>query len=157
METTAETNTEKKIEIPKGAILNMNIKRIIIGLSEIGNLDIEDFETNYNITKTIANLNQVDKAYNKSLSALQKKYVKKNDKGNFVIENNFFVFNSEDDKKKYGEELDKLDETVVDETKTKVWRLKTSQLQKIKGLKGTTMSKCYELIIDDLNKDETKK
>jgi hypothetical protein len=150
METTVETT--EKIEIQKDAILHMNLRRIIIGLSEIGNLDIEDFDTNYNITKTIANLNQVDKAYNKSLGALQKKYVKKDDKGSLVIENGFFIFNSEEDKKTYGEELDKLDEVVIDETKTKVWRLKTSQLQKIKGLKGTTMSKCYELIIDDLNK-----
>lgn len=133
----------------KTGIVNRDLKRIIIGLSEIGNLEIEDFDTNYNITRTITNLNQVDKAYNKSLGALQKKYVKKDDRGTLIIENGFFVFNTEQDKKCYGEELDKLDETEV--TDIKVWKLKTSQLKKIKGIKGTTMAKCHELIEDDLN------
>jgi len=144
--TTAETKVNEK------AILNLNLKRIIIGLSEIGNLEIESFDTNYNITRTIANLNQVDKAYTKSLSAIQKKYIRKDDKGNLASENGYFIFNSDTDKESYTKEVEALEETIVDETKTQVWRLKASELQKIKGVKGTTMAKCHELIEDDINK-----
>ncbi len=144
METAATVNSN--------AILNINLKRIIIGLSEIGNLEIEDFNTNYNITRTIANLNQLDKAYTKSLSAIQKKYIKKDEKGNFAYENGFFIFNSDADRDSYSKELEALEENIVDETKTHVWRLKASELQKIKGIKGTTMAKCHELIEDDIIK-----
>jgi len=140
-----EVQNEPKNE-PK--ITNNAISRTIIGLGEIGNLDIEDFKLNYGITRSIANLSQVEKAYIKSLNAIQKKYISKDEKGNFVIEGNNYVFNSEKEKSSYLDELDKLNETVVD---VEVWKMKTSDLQKLKGIKGTTMSKCHEIIIDDLN------
>lgn len=145
--TAAEKNIDQK------PIMNVNLKRIIIGLTEIGNLDIEDFNTNYNITRTVANLSQVEKAYSKSASALQKEYVKKDDKGNLVIENGFFVFENEENKKSFQDKAAELDEKIIDESVTKVWRIKASELRKIKGIKGTTMAKCYELIIDDIGDD----
>ncbi len=143
-------NTDSTAEKKSNAILNMNVTRMIIGLTEIGNLDIEDFDINYNITRNIANLNDIEKAYSKSLTALQKKYVKKDEKGNLTIQNNFFVFENDENKKSYTDELEKLNETIVDETKVKIYKLKTSELKKIKGLKGTTMAKCHELIEDDI-------
>lgn len=146
METTAaaENKGEKKIT-------NISLKRIIIGLGEIGNLDIEDFNTNYNITRTIANLSQVEKAYTKSASALQKEYIKKDEKGNLISENGFWVFDSEEKNKEFQQKATELDEKVVDESVTKVWRIKASELKKVKGLKATSMAKCHELIIDDID------
>jgi hypothetical protein len=144
-----ETETEKKeTVIADDAITNSKVNRIIVSLSEIGNLEIEDFDLNYGITRTLANLNQVEKAYLKSLTAIQKKCIKKDEKGNLAVENGFFVFNNTEDKETYGKETEELNEKVVD---VKVWRMKTSQLKKIKGIKGTAMAKCNELIDDDLN------
>lgn len=144
---TSTTKTEKKID--QKSIMNVNLKRIIIGLTEIGNLDIEDFNTNYNITRTIANLNQVEKAYNKSVASLQNEYVKD-------IQNGFYVFENEENKKVFQEKATELDEKILDESTTKIWRIKASDLKKIKGIKGTTMAKCYELIIDDIDCTEEK-
>lgn len=146
---TKTTAAEKKID--EKSIMNINLKRIIIGLTEIGNLDIEDFNTNYNITRTIANLNQVEKAYTKSAAALQKEYVKKDDKGNLISENGFWIFENDEKRKSFQDKATELDEKIIDESVTKVWRIKASDLKKIKGLKGTTMAKCYELIIDDID------
>lgn len=136
-------------KIDQKSIMNVNLKRIIIGLTEIGNLDIEDFNTNYNITRTIANLSQVEKAYNKSVASLQNEYVKD-------IQNGFYVFENEENKKVFQEKITELDEKILDESTTKIWRIKASDLKKIKGIKGTTMAKCYELIIDDIDGTEEK-
>jgi len=138
-----ETKTQNKI-------LNINISRTILGLTEIGNLEIEDFKMNYNITRSITNLSVAEKAYNKTMSTLMKKHIQKDEKGNLVILNGFYVFISEKDKEDYQKNIDVLNETI---TEAKVWTLKTSELQKIKGVKGTTMAKFNELIIDDINKD----
>lgn len=139
--------TENKI----GVILNSEVTRIIIGLTELGNLDIDDYKTNYGIAKTINNLGVVEKAFNKSIESLRKKYVKVNEDGTYQIENNSYVFNSKEDKETYITELEKIQDTVVD---AKVFRLKESELKKIKGLKGTTMAKLYELIEHDETKDD---
>lgn len=126
-------------------IVNMDVPRIIIGLTEIGNLDIDDFDTNYNITKTITNLGVVEKTYTKTLQALMKKHIKVDDKGVFETENNSYVFLSKEDREKYLEEYESLVNAPVN---AEVWKLKLSELRKIKGIKGTTMAKCHELIED---------
>ena len=152
-ETTTTTTENTMLENVK-PILNINVSKIILGLTEIGNHEIEDFKVNYAITRSITNLGVVEKSYNKSLAALQKKYVKLDENGNLSLQNNFFVFNSLEDNKKFREELDKLNEYVVD---VKVFAIKASDLEKIKDangkslIKATTMSKCHELIIDDLD------
>ena len=149
METTTETTMAEvttTVENSVKPILNINVSRILLGLSEIGNLEIEDFKVNYAITRSIANLTVVEKAYSKSLAALQKKYVKMDENGNLSVQNNFFVFNSLEDNKKYREELDKLNEFVVD---VKVFAIKSSDLKDVKGLKALTMAKCHELVVDD--------
>jgi hypothetical protein len=126
-------------------ISNVDVPRIIIGLTEIGNLDIDDFDTNYNITKTITNLGVVEKAYTKTLQALMKKHIKVDEKGNFETENNSYIFISKEDRDKYLEEYEALVNAPVN---AEVWKLKLSELRKIKGIKGTTMAKCHELIED---------
>lgn len=133
-----------------GVILNSEVTRIIIGLTELGNLDIEDFKTNYQIAKTITNLGLVEKAYNKSLQALMKKHIKVGEDGNFQVENNSYVFKSKEDKDNYISEIEKIQDATVD---TKIFTIKESELKKIKGLKGTTMAKLYELIEHDETKD----
>ena len=131
-------------------ILNIDVARIIVGLTEIGNLDIEDFKTNYQIAKTITNLGLVEKAYNKSLQALMKKHIKVGEDGNFQVENNSYVFKSKEDRDTYVEATEKLQNTKVD---TKIWKLKESDLKSIKGLKAKAMAMCFELIEQDETKD----
>lgn len=154
METATQTEEQmaKVLDMPKkkGEFSNIDVTRIIMGLQEIGNLDIEDFKTNYQIAKTITNLGQVEKAYNKSLQSLMKKYIKVGDDGNFQVENNAYVFKSKEDREEYVDAVDKLHNAIVE---AKVWKLKESVLKGIKGLKGTTMAKCYELIEQDETND----
>jgi len=139
---------QQKTEKESGAkeILNINVSRIISGLTEMGNLDIDDFDTNMNISKTITNLGVVEKAYQKTTKTLMKKYISVDEKGNLVSANGFYVFNNEKDKQEYQDAIEKLNETAVTE---KLWTFKASELSKVKGLKGTTLAKCQELIIDD--------
>jgi hypothetical protein len=155
MENQNETTTVegKVIDMPKDngiGILNMDVSRIIMGLTEIGNLDIDDFKTNYQISKTITNLGVVEKAYNKSFQSLLKKHVKVGEDGNYLIENGSYVFNSKQDRDAYVDAFEKLQNERVS---AKIWKLKESQLNKIKGLKGTTMAKCFELIEQDETQD----
>jgi hypothetical protein len=128
-------------------IVNANIKRIIIGLNEIGNLDIGDFDTNLNISKNIASLNIAEKAYIKTHNSLLNKHVKRNEAGEFMSENNFYIFLSDKDKAEYKVAVDKLNETEVTEP---IYKIKTSVLKNVKGLKAISMAKCNELIEDDI-------
>lgn len=137
------------VESTEPKIMNINISRTILGLTEIGNLEIEDFTMNYNITRSIANLSVAEKAYGKTIQTLQKKHIQKDEKGNYATLNGFYIFLSENDKEAYQKAFDELNETIVD---VKIYSMKASDLQKIKGIKGTTMAKCFELIIDDLKK-----
>lgn len=140
-------NTTTAAEPENEPILNVNISRIIKGLTAIGSMDIEDFKLNYGITRNIAKLSMVEKAYNKSTDGLVKKYVKRTETGAFMSSNGFFDYESTGDREKYEEEKTKLDEMVFDE---KIYKIKTSQLKELhgKGL-GMMMSLCHELIIDD--------
>ena len=144
-----ETNTvDNTVKDPK-AILNINVSRIILGLTEIGNLDIDDFDINIGISKTITNLSVAEKAYGKTMQSLMKAHIKTDENGNLATSNNFYIFKSEKDKESYQDALDKLNDTVIEE---KVWKMKASDLRKVKGIKGTTMAKCNELIIYDAEK-----
>lgn len=138
---TKKTPVEKTPEIA-----NINVSRIMEGYAQIGQLEIEDFNLNLSISRTIANLSLVEKAYLKSATAIKNKYIKKLDNGNFAVENNSYVFNSAKDKMQYESEKEKLDNAPVTE---KIWILKTSILKDVKGIKATMMSFCHELIIDD--------
>jgi hypothetical protein len=133
-----------------GVILNSEVTRIIIGLTELGNLDIEDFKTNYQIAKTINNLGMVEKAINKTIESFKKKHISLGEDGNYKVENNSYVFKSKEDKDNYISEIEKIQDATVD---TKIFTIKESELKKIKGLKGTTMAKLYELIEHDETKD----
>jgi len=136
---------EKVEEKTESKIFNINVSRIIMGLTEIGNLDIEDFDTNYNISKTITNLGEVEKAYNKTLQNLMKTHIKIDEKGQYAHENGSYIFNSQKDREIYLEAFDTLANKPVE---AEVWELKLTELRKIKGIKGTTMAKCQELIDD---------
>lgn len=131
----------------KKEILNGNITRIIIALSEIGNLDIEDFNLNWAITRTLTSLSECEKAYKKSVSAIQKKYINRDEKGNAIVdEKGLVIFKTISDKEKFNEEIEVLSEQKAE---AKVWTIKTSQLRRLKGIKATTMAKCEELIEHD--------
>jgi hypothetical protein len=138
---------EKVEEKTESKIFNINVSRIIMGLTEIGNLDIEDFDTNYNISKTITNLGEVEKAYNKTLQNLMKTHIKIDEKGQYAHENGSYIFKSPKDRETYLEAFDNLANKSVE---ADIWKLKLSELRKIKGIKGTTMAKCQELIDDKL-------
>lgn len=139
---TVENKTENLTE---NKIVNINVSRIIMGLTEIGNLEIDDFDTNYNISKTITNLGEVEKAYNKTLQNLMKAHIKIDEKGQYAHENGSYIFNSTKDREDYLAAFDTLANKPVE---AEVWKLKLSELRKIKGIKGTTMAKCQELIDD---------
>ena len=124
-------------------IQNCNISRIILGLMEIGSLEIEDLQTNISISKNIANLSIVEKAYGKSLDVIKNKYVKKDEVGAFMQENGIYLFSSIEDKEAYASAITKLNESVVTE---ELFSIKISPLQTIKGIKAIMFAKCDELM-----------
>lgn len=154
-ETVGNKPDDSKSLVPKESkfapILNCNISRMMMGLSSIGNLDNEDFKMNYSITKMISKLDALEKAYQKSKTALQKKYCKLDTKGNLMLaEANQVIFKDDSAKAEYIQEQLILDESEISSDIT-IFRLKASELAKIKGgVKGSVMANCYELIIDDL-------
>lgn len=129
-------------------IFNSNISRIILGLTEIGNLEIEDFRINLSISRNITSLSDVEKVLIKTHQTLLKKYVEKDEKGNLMSANGVYIFKTEDDKTEYQKSFEELNEQVLSED-VKLYKIKTSDLEKIKGVKGITMAKISELIIDD--------
>lgn len=129
-------------------ILNIDISRNIIGLSELGNLEITDFGMNMEIIETIAELSKIEKVYLKTLNALMKRHIDVDEKGNFKNENGMYVFKTPNDKKTYLEEYEKLTEHENDID----FKIKASVLKGIVGLKASTMSKFHEFIENDLKK-----
>lgn len=135
----------KKNEKINNGILN----RVINGLNELANCDIDNFDINMDISRTIANLNIAEKAYVKTVQSLMKKHIKKGEDGELVSANGFFVFKSEKDKDEYQDSTEKLNEIIVNED---VCVLKASFLKDVKGIKASVLSKINELIVDDRKK-----
>lgn len=127
-------------------VLNINLSRIIIGMTDIGNLEIEDFELNLSIARNIIKLDIAEKAYLKTRKNLMKKHMKNNEFGVVLIENGNPVFKSEDDRLKFIDAIDKLEQT---EFKDEFSMIKTSSLKNIKGIKASMIANCHELIDDD--------
>ena len=148
MDTATEKQNNEEVSNPH-EIRNGNVSRIILGLTELGNLAIDDFSINYGITRTITSLTIVEKAYNKTLGNIMNKYILK-EKGNFLSVDGFYLFASASDKEEYQKNLDELNEGIVT---AKYFTIKASDLKKITGVKGTTMAKFSELIIHDLDEN----
>ena len=143
MENTKDTPTQNGAK----PISNGNVGRIVEGLTEIGNLEIDDFDMNIAISKTLANLKVVAQAYQKTTITIMKKHIKVDEKGNFLSENGFYIFISVKDKEDYQVEVDALNDTKVVE---KVWTFKASDLKKAGLKKATMMSKIDELLVYDI-------
>ena len=140
-------NNKKNIESENIKVKNLNIGRIIIGLSELGKLSISDFKINLSITKTIAYLSEIEQAFSKSKRALMDSYIAVDDNGSYLVDGRkFFIYKSKKDKEDYIKNV-----TALDEVENEIsFSIKASQLQKISGLTSSTMTKFHELIIDDL-------
>jgi len=140
-------NNKKNIESENIKVKNLNIGRIIIGLSELGKLSISDFKINLSITKTIAYLSEIEQAFSKSKRALMDSYIAVDDNGSYLVDGGkFFIYKSKKDKEDYIKNV-----TALDEVENEIsFSIKASQLQKISGLTSSTMTKFHELIIDDL-------
>ena len=139
METATATATKK--------IKNISVTRIMIGLNELGNLPIGDFKINLGITRTITFLSPIEQAFQKSKKALMDKHISQDDKGNYrVDEGKLFIYKSVKDKEEYAKEVVKLDDAEHEVS----FIIKATELQKISGLKASTMNKFHELIDDDI-------
>ena len=136
-------------------IKNVNLNRLIKGLEQIGQLEITDFQLNYYISRNMDKLSSLWKSYTKSLSALINQHVKMSEEGTPVINGEDYSFKSKKDRELYIDKKTKLDEFV---TEVKIFYLKTSALEGIKGLNGVMLFLLGELIVDDKNilGDDTK-
>ncbi len=141
-----ENNSESKKE--NVIIKNCDVIRILQGLTELGNLDIEDYKLNYGIARSISNLQQSAKIFEKTLTSIQKKYFKKEDNGNFSVdEHGQHVFESASKRTEMEDEIEKLGDT---ECGSKVFKIKASDLKNLKGIKPNFIAKIMELIDDDV-------
>ena len=135
----------------KGIVIRtMDVQRIMVGLNELGSLEIPDFKLNYAITRLNVKLAGLDKAYVKSRKALMDAHVSVDERGMYVYNNDvdkLFVFKSIKDKDDYTSAINTLNETEITDI---TWTIKASVLKEIKGLKASTMMRINELIIDDV-------
>lgn len=128
-------------------LTNLDAIRLLEGMTGLGNLAIEDFKTNYSITRNIDKLSSVVKAYYKSINASAGKYAIKDDSGNHTSPNGQYQFKNEVDKNRFLKQKMEIDET---EVQLDLFPIKVSELQKIKGLKAIQMAMCTELIEEDV-------
>ena len=133
----------KKEAVNKPEIKNSDVTRIMVGLSEIGKLDIDDFETNHNISKNLTSLSVVEKSYGKTIQSLMKKHIEINEQGQYASEQGAFIFKSKKDREDYESAYEKISNENV---KVELFEVKLSIIKKVKGLKGTMMAQCHELI-----------
>jgi len=144
-------------------VKNENISNIINGLEMIGKLDIDDYKFNYTIGRNLEKLVPMLKSYNKSFEALINKYTLKDNKGKPVIVNKQvqiddkgkpifgggeYDYNSKEDRENYIKKKTELQEM---ENEVDLWKLKTSILEKIKGVNGVMNFMLKQIIIDDKN------
>lgn len=142
-------------------IQNINLNLLIKGLEQIGQLEITDFHLNWNIGRNLAKFLSLWKSYSKSLNALINKHVKMDEKGSPIIINKdvqldkagkVFLSGGEydyktlEDKKSYLKSKVELDEI---ENDVKIFKLKTSALENLKGLNGVMLYLLGDLIEDD--------
>lgn len=134
-------------EKPK-AIINIELTRIVQGLVSIGNCDIDDFDTNLNIAKNITNFSEIEKVYIKTVDSLMKKHIMIDPvRKVFMVENNSYVFKSDNDKTEYEAAYESLINTPVT---VKVLKIKLSQLKKATPtIKGIALAQIHEFIDDD--------
>ena len=144
-------------------IQNSNLKRLLIGLGQIGELSIPIFKLNYAIGRNLEKLSTLGKSYDKSIDALLNKHVQIDDKGKYVTIGDEYDFKTKNDRGTFLKSKAELDEI---ETKVDLWKLKTSVLEKVMkkikcdkcdtekeicGLNGIILYKLNEIIIDDAN------
>jgi len=130
-------------------ITNVKVSRILKGLNELSKLDINNFDINYGITKLTKKLMPIEIAYNKTRKALMDENIPVDEKdGTYKVDGNkMYVYKSIENRDKYFKEINELNEKIVEGI---TFRIKASELKKIKGIKAETMIAINELIIDDL-------
>jgi hypothetical protein len=124
------------------------ISTIKSGLEEIGNLEIEDFNFNYHITRNLSSLTSAEKAKAKSNNSIFKKHVEISDNGQAKMESGDFVYKTPQSKEDFEKSMNTLNDSIVE---GKLFDLKTSQLKSIKGVTPKMQARCFELITDDCN------
>lgn len=139
-----ETTVSEK---PKG-LINIDLTRIVQGFVAIGNCDIDDFETNSIIAKNITTFSEIEKVYTKTVNSLMKKHIMIDPVRNvFMVENNSYVYKSEQDRIDYEAAYDILINTPV---KANILKIKISQLKKATPtIKAISLAQIHEFIEDD--------
>lgn len=153
---TSKPKGKNKVTSTETSITNRElINNLQIGLAQIGNAAISDFQTNYAIAKNQAIITDVGTAFNKSLKVLQAKGCILDDSGNpKLTEENRLVFKTKEDEKTYLEDYDKLlDQEIVG---IKLYKLKISVLKDAetspgKKITGNTLFLCQSVIDDDMD------
>ncbi len=146
-ESLMDDDAPSKRLVDEHVITNGKVQRIIMGLTQIGNLEIEDFQLNYGIGRSLSKLESIYKAFQKSELTYRNKYVKRDEFGNYLSSNGFYQFSTMANCEAYTKAIDDLIDTPIPEEK--LFKMKLSILENIKGIKGPMMSACWELIIHD--------
>lgn len=117
--------------------------RIFSGLKQLAGCEIEDFNTNLKITKNMQLLQPVSETYDKAMHALREKHLVKDDKGNFLIQKNQYVFKSITNQADWEKEITKLNK---EEVEVSLYSFKASIIKDATGLKAAFLHNCYEII-----------
>ena len=108
---------------------NIEIMNSIPVINKLLQSDI-DITVQFILNKNTSEINSISKAYVDGRNKLLDKYVKKDDKGNMIIENNNYVFD-EGNTEKFLTEMDKLDNIENDV------KLQKLNIEDLKGTKVT--------------------
>lgn len=145
-------NQVKQEHIKYKPFTNNNLIKIINGLTALGELEIENFSLNYAIARNTDILTSHLKTYQKMTKSLRDKHIKKNEDGSYATQKRDngieeFVFVDNTHKQEYISKVEKLGEQVVEVEK--LFTLKTSMLNEVKGIKPNMLLSCMELVVDD--------
>lgn len=135
----------KQLSEPK--FTTASAHRIFTGLKQLSVCEIEDFNVNLKITKNIQLLEPIATTYDKAIHALRKKHLVKDDKGNFSIQKNQYVFKSIINQADWEKEIEKLNNELVDVT---LYKFKASLIKDATGVKAMHLNNCREIIEMDV-------
>lgn len=121
--------------------------RIFTGLKQLSICEIEDFNTNLKITKNLQLLEPIAIAYDKAINSLRNKHFVKDDRGNFTVQKNQYVFKSISNQADWEKEIDKLNNEEVDLV---LYKFKASIIKDASGLKSAQLYNCREIIEMDV-------
>lgn len=135
------------------AMVTKEISTVLSALKKFDDFEIQDPDTVYKIGMNIISLTKYDKEILSIRNDITKKYADLNKQGQPMItltkRGPSYKFSDDENRKKFVDENEALDEKVIPET-VKIFKIKASELKKVKRLKPSIYFDCFPIIELDI-------